>query len=144
MRATGVVLVRKVISGARRFRLHVIAPSKARRLLPGGSPGRARASHPPVSSVGPAAERRKRRTRCRASVHGVSCRPQGKSRSLKCWYSFETANPRMATVLTYWKPTRNTLTGLGVKVRRSPQAVACRKRDVGELGKPRRLLDEER
>ena len=29
-------------------------------------------------------------------------------------------------------------------VRRSPQAVACKKRDVRELGKPRRLLDEAR
>jgi hypothetical protein len=33
---------------------------------------------------------------------------------------------------------------LGVEVRRSPQAVACRKRGVRELGKPRRLLDEVR
>jgi putative ABC transport system ATP-binding protein len=40
----------------------VVAPSKARRLLPGESPGRVRASHPPVSSVGPAAEWRKPRT----------------------------------------------------------------------------------
>jgi hypothetical protein len=32
--------------------------------------------------------------------------------------------------------------GERVDVRRSPQAVACRKRDVRELGKPRRLLDE--
>ncbi|WP_300971761.1 transposase [Thiocapsa sp.] len=74
-----------------------LAPSKARRLLPGESPGRVRASHPPVSSVGPVAERRKSRTRDRASVHRESCRPQGRSRSLKCWYSFEIANPRMAT-----------------------------------------------
>jgi len=43
----------------RRASLNVVAPSKARRLLPGESPGRVRASHPPVSSVGPAAERRK-------------------------------------------------------------------------------------
>jgi hypothetical protein len=55
--------------------LNVIAPSKARRLLPGESPGRVRASHPPVSSVGPVAERRKSRTESRASVHRESCRP---------------------------------------------------------------------
>jgi hypothetical protein len=30
--------------------------------------------------------------------------------------------------------------GEDVKVRRSPQAVACRKRDVEELGRPQRLL----
>jgi hypothetical protein len=40
----------------------VIAPSKARRLLSGESPGRVRASHPPVSRVVPAAERRQSRT----------------------------------------------------------------------------------
>jgi hypothetical protein len=32
--------------------------------------------------------------------------------------------------------------GESVEVCRSPQAVACRKRDVRELGKLRRLLDE--
>ncbi len=46
----------------REWRLQ-LAPSKARRLLPGGSPGRVRASHPPVSRVGPVAERRKSRTK---------------------------------------------------------------------------------
>jgi len=35
----------------------VIAPSKARRILRGESPRRARASHPPVSSLGSMAER---------------------------------------------------------------------------------------
>ena len=30
--------------------------------------------------------------------------------------------------------------GEEVKVRRSPQAVACRKRDVEELGRPHKLL----
>jgi len=70
----------------------VLAPRKARRLLPGESPGRVRASHPPVSSLGPDAERRKPRTRCRASVDRESCRPQGRSRSLKCWYSLEKAS----------------------------------------------------
>jgi hypothetical protein len=38
------------------FVVVIIAPSKARRLLPGESPGRVRASHPPISSVSPAAE----------------------------------------------------------------------------------------
>ena len=42
--------------GLARAAVDVIAPSKARRLLPGESPGRVRASHPLVSSVGPAAE----------------------------------------------------------------------------------------
>jgi len=34
---------------------------------------------------------------------------------------------------------RNVRNGKDVEVRRSPQAVACRKRYVGELGKPQRL-----
>jgi hypothetical protein len=39
---------------------------------------------------------------------------------------------------------KHALQGKCVDVRRSPQAVACRKRDVRELGKPRRLLEEVR
>jgi hypothetical protein len=41
---------------ARASERHVIAPSKARRILRGGSPRRVRVSHPPVSSLGPVAE----------------------------------------------------------------------------------------
>ena len=37
---------------------------------------------------------------------------------------------------------RRTRVGEGVEVRRSPQAVACRKRYVVEPGKPQELLDE--
>jgi hypothetical protein len=44
------------LAAADAFSLEVIAPSKARRLLPGESPGRVRVSRPPVSSVGPVAE----------------------------------------------------------------------------------------
>jgi hypothetical protein len=40
--------------------------------------------------------------------------------------------------------TKRSVHGESVEVRRSPQAVACRKRDVRELGKPRRLLEEVR
>jgi hypothetical protein len=47
---------------------------------------------------------------------------------------------RMARVLTCSKPTRSTREGEGVEVRRSPQAVACRKRYVEELGRPHGLL----
>jgi hypothetical protein len=51
----------------------------------------------------------------------------------------------MPRVLTYTEGnTEAPVEGEGVEVRRSPQAVACRKRGVGELGKPRRLLDEVR
>ena len=46
----------------------------------------------------------------------------------------------MPTVLTSWKTTRSTRSGWGVEVRRSPSVLVCRKRDVGELGKPRGLL----
>jgi len=41
-------------------RLFVGAPSEAWCFLPGESPGRGRASHPPVSSVAPLAERDRR------------------------------------------------------------------------------------
>ncbi|MGH8654428.1 MAG: hypothetical protein ACREYE_20680, partial [Gammaproteobacteria bacterium] len=64
------------------------------------------------------------------------------TRTLKCWYSFEISLLWMARVLTCPKPTRNTRNGEGVEVRRSPQAVACRKRYVEELGRPHRLLPE--
>ena len=38
---------------------------------------------------------------------------------------------------------RNTRTGEGVEVRRSPQAMACRKRCDAELGKPRMAPKQE-
>jgi hypothetical protein len=47
---------------------------------------------------------------------------------------------RMARALTHPKPTRSVRKGEDAKVRRSPQAVACRKRCVEELGRPRGLL----
>jgi hypothetical protein len=46
----------------------------------------------------------------------------------------------MVRVLTCPKPTRDARLGEGVEVRRSPQAVACRKRYVEELGRPLGLL----
>ncbi|MCD6199170.1 MAG: hypothetical protein J7K15_11480 [Deltaproteobacteria bacterium] len=39
--------------------------------------------------------------------------------------------------------TRSSANGLDVKVHRSPQAVACRKRYAVELGRPQILLTEE-
>jgi hypothetical protein len=46
----------------------------------------------------------------------------------------------MAKVLTNLKPTRDARMGEGVEVCRSPQAMACRKRYVEELGRPHALL----
>jgi hypothetical protein len=64
------------------------------------------------------------------------------TRTLKCWYSFEISLLRTPRVLTYTEGnTRNTRNGEGMKVRRSPQAVACRKRSVRELGKPQGTPD---
>jgi hypothetical protein len=48
----------------------------------------------------------------------------------------------MPRVLAPPKAIRNVRFGKGVEVRRSPQAVACRKRYVRELEKPQRLLAE--
>jgi hypothetical protein len=65
---------------------------------------------------------------------------RGDRARLLCWYSFEISLLRMARVLTSPKPTQDARNGLGVEVRRSPQAVACRKRYVEELGRPPGLL----
>ena len=49
---------------------------------------------------------------------------------------------RTSRVLTIAEDnTRASANGLDVKVRRSPQAVACRKRYVVELGRPQKLRD---
>ena len=79
----------------------VIAPKKAWRILQGESPCRegdpqwssVRVSHPPVSSLGSMAEllRSLSSEQDGLSVGRESCRPQGRPRSLKCWYSFEMA-----------------------------------------------------
>ena len=45
--------------------------------------------------------------------------------------------PRVLTITE--GNTRSSANGLDVKVRRSPQAVACRKRYVVELGRPQKL-----
>jgi hypothetical protein len=68
----------------------------------------------------------------------VGCR--GDRARLLCWYSFEISLLRRARVLTNLKPTRSTRLGEGMEVRRSPQAVAGRKRYVEELGRPHALL----
>jgi hypothetical protein len=65
---------------------------------------------------------------------------RGDRARLLCWYSFEISLLRMARVLTCPKPVRDARNGLGEEVRRSPQAVACRKRYVEELGRPHTLL----
>ena len=60
------------------------------------------------------------------------------TRTLKRWYSFEMRLLRMPRVLTCPKATRSLRKGEEVEVRRSPQAVACRKRYAVEPGKPQR------
>jgi hypothetical protein len=64
---------------------------------------------------------------------------RGDRARLLCWYSFEISLLRMVRVLTCPKPTRDARNGLGVEVRRSPQAVACRKRYGEELGRSHEL-----
>jgi len=54
---------------------------------------------------------------------------------------------RTPRVLTYTEgntEASDLMRGEGVEVRRSPQAVACRKRYTEEPGKPQRLLNEEK
>jgi hypothetical protein len=75
------------------------------------------------------------------SVDRASWRPQGEPRPLKCWYSFEKALVADAEGFNAHRRQHKSIRfGEDVKVRRSPQAVACRKRDVEELGRPHQLL----
>jgi hypothetical protein len=72
------------------------------------------------------------------SVDSEPCRPQGEPCPLKCWYSFEMALVADAEGFhTHQRQYKTIRTGKDRKVRRSPQAVAGRKRDVKELGRPR-------
>ena len=76
------------------------------------------------------------------SVGRESCRPQGWSRTLKCWYSFEIAIADAEGFNVRRRQYGSIRYGEDVEVRRSPQAVACRKRYAVELGKPQRLRDD--
>jgi len=104
------------------------APSKARRILQGGSPCRVRVSHPPVSSLACVAEPKERRTK-RAKrrqrimqAAGVIAHPEVlvQLRDLV----FADAEGLMA----HRRQHRSTRIGEGVEIRRSRQAVACMKR----------------
>ena len=72
------------------------------------------------------------------SVGRESYRPQGRSRSLKCWYSFEMLIVDAEGFNAHRRQYRSIRFGRDVEVHRSPQAVACRKRYTVELGKPQR------
>jgi len=108
--------------------------------LRGGSPRRVRASHPPVSSLASVAESKERRTR------------QTKRRQRILQAVGVVAHPEVLVQLRdklatdaegfsmHRRQHRCTRFGEGVEVRRSPQAMACRKRYVGELGRPSRRL----
>ena len=62
------------------------------------------------------------------------------ARALKCWYSFEMSLLRTPRGLTSTEGnTRASDGGEDAKVRRSPQAVACRNRCAQELGKSHEL-----
>ena len=74
------------------------------------------------------------------SVDRESWRPQGEPCPLKCWYSFEMAIADAEGFNAHRRQYKITRIGKGGKVRRSPQAVACRKRDVEELGSPQTFL----
>jgi hypothetical protein len=75
------------------------------------------------------------------SVDSVSWRPQGEPCPLKCWYSFAKALGADAEGCNAHRRQHQSIrVGEDGKVRRSPQAVACRKRGAQELGKPQRLL----
>jgi hypothetical protein len=70
------------------------------------------------------------------SVGRESRRLQGRSRSLKCWHSFEITIADAEGFNVHRRQHRSIRFGEDVKVRRSLQAVACGKRCVRELGKP--------
>ena len=118
-----------------------IAPRKAWRLLQGESPCRVRASHPPVSSRASMAEsrlytRRTRGAKRRQSLleaAGVTAPPAvlGQLRHGHCGRRGFSRSRRQHA---------RHRCGQVVPVRRRPQAVACRTREVEELGKPQTLL----
>ena len=127
-----------------RLRPSVIAPRKAWRLLQGESPCRVRARHPPVSSLASMAESREHGEQNGRGVDSVSCRPQGEPRPLQCWDSFAMALVADAEGFNAHRRQHESIRfGEDGQVRRSPQAVACRKRDVEELGRPQTLLGVE-
>ena len=122
----------------------VLAPRKAWRLLQGESPCRARASHPPVSSLASMAEswRIPRRTRWMTrrqrilSAVGVTAHPE---------VLVQLRNTLVADaegLNAHRRPHKRIRVGEDAQVRRSPQAAACRERDVDELGRPQRLLPQ--
>jgi hypothetical protein len=71
------------------------------------------------------------------SVGRESRRSQGRTRSPKCWYSFEIAIADAEGFSVHRRQHRSIRFGEDVKVHQSPQTVACGKRCVGELGKPK-------
>jgi hypothetical protein len=78
------------------------------------------------------------------SVDSVSWRPQGEPCPLKCWYSFAMALVADAEGFHAHRRQYKTLRiGKDRKVRRSPQAVAGRQRDVQERGRPRRSCERD-
>jgi len=78
------------------------------------------------------------------SVDSVSWRPPGEPCPLKCWDSFATARVADAEgVHAHRRPYTTLRIGKERKVRRSPQAVACRKRAVQERGRPRRAWERD-
>jgi hypothetical protein len=75
------------------------------------------------------------------SVDSESWRPQGEPCPLQCWDSFAKALGADAEGLNaHRRPPKTIRVGEDGKVRRSPQAVACRKREVEELGRPQTFL----
>ena len=96
-----------------------------------------RVSHPPVSSLGSMAELSYLgNEQDGLSVGRESCRPKGRSRSLKCWYSFEITVADAEGFNVRRRQHRSIRFGEDVEVRRSHQAVARMKRCTRNLGDP--------
>jgi hypothetical protein len=74
------------------------------------------------------------------SVDRASCRPQGEPRPLKCWDSFDMAIADAEGFHAHRRQYKTIREGEDGKVRRSPQAVAGRKRGVEARGRPQTLL----
>jgi hypothetical protein len=117
----------------------VIAPRKAWRLLQGESPCRVRVATHPYRVLRPWRSRESGEQDGR-SVDRASWRPQGEPRPLKCWYSFEKACCGRRGFSRSRRPHAPIRHGEEGQVRRSPQAVACRKRDVEARGRPQTFL----
>lgn len=122
------------------LRLGVGAPRKARRILPGASPGVVRANHPPLPSVARLEERRcgrvlRRHVNERREAYTGNVIGRMGMQPLRAGIASKSRSG-LVSVVTCVKPERTGRMGEPGESRRSSQATACDKRCVVNAGDP--------